>query len=125
MVNSKTQSTGLVFVEVLGTISLTMSLPLEKNLLISLKEGKHEAFSAIYDTYAGAIYGIICKNAPQDKDAEKILCEVFVRYKQQLEYGNEDKNSILVSLIKITNRLLPSKREQLFERNNEVPSIYA
>ena len=102
-----------------------MSLPTENNLLISLKEGNHEAFSAIYDSYAGAIYGIICKNTPQGKDAEKILCEVFVRYKQQLEYGSEIKESIFVSLIKITNQLLPLKAEQLYEIKHKVTSLYA
>lgn len=72
------------------------STPMVQNLI-----GKDErTFNGLYDQYAGALYGIICREVSDKSMAGKLLQQTFVLSWQQLGAYNRDQGHIFIWLIR-------------------------
>lgn len=65
-----------------------------------------EAFSHLYDSYAAAIYGIICKEINSEEKAKEILANVFIRFSKQLKNKDSVKEGVFICLYKITAEMI-------------------
>jgi RNA polymerase sigma-70 factor (ECF subfamily) len=98
-----------------------MPLPNEPNLLEQLRKGNQKPFSLIYDCYASALYGVICRNIEHKSEAEKMLREVFVQFRIRITDMPQTREPIFVSLYKITQQLLKVKpTTRLIEESSTV-----
>ncbi len=83
-----------------------MSIYNESILINRLLRGDMEAFSLLYDMYAAAIYGIICKEINNEEKAKEILTNVFIYFSKQLKNKDNIKEGLFVCLYKITNEMI-------------------
>ncbi len=67
-----------------------------------LKLKTKEGFNVLYDNYAPALYGIICRTVKDAVTAEDILQEVFVKVWKNIGQYNEEKGKIFTWLLSIT-----------------------
>lgn len=65
-----------------------------------------EAFGLLYDIYAAAIYGIICKEINNEVKAKEILTNVFIRFSKQLKNKDNIREGLFVCLYRITNEMI-------------------
>ena len=65
-----------------------------------------EAFSLIYDIYAGAIYGIIRKKISDEEKAKEILTNVFICFSKHLKNKDNIKEGLFICLYRITNEMV-------------------
>ncbi len=78
----------------------------ESILIDMLLQRNMEAFGLLYDIYAAAIYGIICKEINNEEKTKKILTNVFIRFSKQLKNKDSIKEGLFVCLYKITNEMI-------------------
>lgn len=69
-----------------------------------------EAFGLLYDRYAGAIYGVICKKINNEEKAKEILTNVFISFSKLLKNKDSIKEGSFVCLYRITNEMIGSCR---------------
>jgi RNA polymerase sigma-70 factor (ECF subfamily) len=86
-----------------------MKLTLEPDLLDSLKKNNLETFSTIYDSYAPAIFGIICNQVSEKKVAEEILQNVFLTFNNEVKTRTCISEGIFICLYRITRKLTCEK----------------
>ena len=78
-----------------------------RNLTVSSKSLHNSTeLSALYDKYAPAIYGCICKEISNEKIAADILKEVFVRYNSEMQVKMLKPNEAFLSLYRIFYKLI-------------------
>ncbi|MEJ7680996.1 MAG: hypothetical protein WKG06_24720 [Segetibacter sp.] len=65
-----------------------------------------EAFGLLYDIYAAAIYGIICKEINNEEKAKEILTNVFIHFNKELKNKDSIREGLFVCLYRITNEMI-------------------
>ena len=81
--------------------SCLMQLDLYSTGMVQNLIGKDErTFNGLYDQYAGALYGIICREVSDRPMAGKLLQQTFVLSWQQLGAYDRDQDHILIWLIR-------------------------
>lgn len=83
-----------------------MSIHKESFLIDMLLRKDTEAIGLLYDIYAAAIYGIICKEINNEEKAKEILTNVFIDFSKELKNKDCIKEGLFVCLYRITNKLI-------------------
>ncbi len=83
-----------------------MSIYKESFLIDMLLRNEMEGISLLYDKYAAAIYGIICKEINNEEEAKEILTNVFIRFSKGLKNKDSIKEGLFVCLYRITNKMI-------------------
>lgn len=83
-----------------------MPLYKESTLIDMILRKDMEAFGLLYDTYAAAIYGIICKEINNEEKAKEILINVFICFSKQLKNKDSIKAGLFVCLYRITKEMI-------------------
>lgn len=79
----------------------------KESILIDMLISKDiEAFGLLYDIYAAAIYGIICKEINNEEKAKEILANVFIDFSKQLKNKDNIREGLFVCLYRITNKMI-------------------
>lgn len=73
----------------------------QQKLINQLKKKDQEAFSKIYDLYAGAIYGVIIKICRSKELSQEILQDTFLTVWDKSTFYNEEKASFYTWLYRI------------------------
>jgi RNA polymerase sigma-70 factor (ECF subfamily) len=63
----------------------------ELTLINLLKQGNERAFSRLYDSYSGALYGVILRICRNELMAQEVLQETFMKIWQSADSYNPDK----------------------------------
>ncbi len=74
----------------------------EEELIERLKNRDKTAFSALYDSYSDALYGIIMKIVRTDPPAEDVLQEVFVKIWHKIDSYSHEKGTIFTWMLNIS-----------------------
>lgn len=83
-----------------------MSIYKESLLIDMLLRKDKEAFGLLYDIYAAAIYGIICKEINNEEKAKEILTNVFIHFNKELKNKDSIREGLFVCLYRITNEMI-------------------
>lgn len=67
-----------------------------------LKAKSREAFDQLYDRYAGALYGFICRTVPDTAKREALLQDVFVRVWKDIDRYDPVKERFFTWLFRLT-----------------------
>ena len=67
-----------------------------------LKTKNLEAFAQLYDRYAGALYGFICRTTPDRVQAEALLQQVFIKAWKEIDCYNPSKERLFTWLLRLT-----------------------
>lgn len=100
----------------------------EQELVLALKERNNQAFSFLYDHYAGALYGIIKQIVIDNPElADDVLQEVFINIWRKIETYDQSKGRLFTWMLNIARNasidLLRSKGYQNSQKNQELPEI--
>lgn len=57
-------------------------------------------FYGLYDRYAGALYGIICREVGERSVADELLQQTFIQAWQQLSHYDQEQDNIFMWLIR-------------------------
>lgn len=60
------------------------------------------AFSTLYDSYSGALFGIILKIVRTDPPAEDVLQDAFLKIWKKIDSYNQDKGSIFTWMLNVS-----------------------
>ena len=96
--------------------------------MLALKERDNQAFSFLYDHYAGALYSII-KQVVTDRPelADDVLQEVFINIWRKIDTYDQSKGRLFTWMLNIARNasidLLRSKGYQNSQKNQELPDI--
>jgi RNA polymerase sigma factor (sigma-70 family) len=104
-------------------ITITYS---EQDLIVALKERNNNAFSYLYDNYAGALYGIIKQIINDNQElASDVLQEVFINIWRKIETYDPAKGRLFTWMLNIARNAsidtLRSKSYQNSQKNQELP----
>lgn len=64
----------------------------EKEIIVQLKEGKHEAFEWVYNTYWSQVYNFCRLYITSIEDTKEIVQQVFVKIWEAREFIKEEEN---------------------------------
>ena len=98
----------------------------EQELVLALKERNNQAFSFLYDNYAGALYGIIRQIITDNNElAGDVLQEVFINIWRKIESYDQTKGRLFTWMLNIARNAsidtLRSKSYQNSQKNQELP----
>ena len=65
----------------------------EYDLLSAVSEGSKAAFSELYDRYSGAIYGVVLRIAKEEKVAQDVMQDAFIKIWQKAGEYDSKKGS--------------------------------
>ena len=65
-----------------------------------------EAIGLLYDKYAAAIYGVICREINNDEKAKEILTNVFIQFAKELENKDSIREGLFICLYRITTKII-------------------
>lgn len=71
-----------------------------------LNNQNEETLSIIYDTYAGAIYGSICHDICDKQIANKILANVFIRFREEVKNRECISEGLFICLYRISKKMI-------------------
>ncbi len=74
---------------------------IEMERVVQLQAGDEDAFAALYDDYAGLIFGIILRIVPDKAEAENLLQDCFVKVWQNIASFDPEKGRLATWLINI------------------------
>lgn len=77
----------------------------EEELVLLLQQKDQHAFSYLYDNYAGALNGIICRMVEEDQLAEDILQESFLKIWNNFAQYDSSKGRLFTWMINLTRNL--------------------
>ena len=97
-----------------------------QNLINRLKEKDQEAFAALYDSYSGAIYGVILKICRSEEMAQEVLQDTFLAVWNNAHTYTEEKASFYTWVYRIArNKSLNAVRNfQSKVIQNEESGVY-
>jgi len=98
----------------------------ESELVRALKERDNQAFSFLYDNYAGALYSIIKQIITDNNElADDVLQEVFINIWRKIETYDQSKGRLFTWMLNIARNAsidtLRSKSYQNSQKNQELP----
>ena len=96
--------------------------------MFALKERNNQAFSFLYDHYAGALYNIIKQIVTDSPElADDVLQEVFINIWRKIDTYDQSKGRLFTWMLNIARNasidLLRSKGYQNSKKNQELPEI--
>ncbi len=90
----------------------------DKELVILLSSGSQNAFSYLYDNYAGALNGVIYRIVKENMLAEDILQEVFVKAWANFHQFDTEKGRLFTWLVNIArNHTIDTLRSKSYKNN--------
>ena len=98
----------------------------EPELVLALKERNNQAFSFLYDHYAGALYSIIRQIVTDNNElAGDVLQEVFINIYRKIDSYDQAKGRLFTWMLNIARNAsidtLRSKSYQNAQKNQELP----
>jgi len=94
-------------------------------LIRQLQEGDQKALSALYDRYAGAIYGVIIRICKDEQLADELLQETFLKIWNKASLFDPDKGKFYTWAYRIArNTCLNALRNSSKLIQNEDLSVY-
>src|SRR6201986_3978544 len=98
----------------------------EPELVLALKERNNQAFSFLYDHYAGALYSIIRQIVTDNNElAGDVLQEVFINIYRKIDSYDQTKGRLFTWMLNIARNAsidtLRSKSYQNSQKNQELP----
>lgn len=76
----------------------------EDELVVLLKSNDKAAYEYLYDKYAPALYGIVCKIVKDDCIASDVLQESFVKIWVHIAHYDPDKGTLFTWILNVTHR---------------------
>lgn len=74
----------------------------DQRLVDLLKNKSPDAFGQLYDQYAGALYGFICRVVSNTGQAEALLQDVFVRIWKEIDGYEPTKERLFTWMFRLT-----------------------
>jgi RNA polymerase sigma factor (sigma-70 family) len=98
----------------------------EQELVLALKQRDNQAFSSLYDNYAGALYSIIKQIITDNAElASDVLQEVFINIYRKIDTYDQTKGRLFTWMLNIARNasidMLRSKSYQNSQKNQELP----
>ncbi|MEP6845835.1 MAG: sigma factor [Panacibacter sp.] len=92
----------------------------DQQIIALLRQGNKQSLGVLYDKYAAALFGIICRITDNKHLAEEILNKVFVKAWQQISGFNASNASLCSWLINIARQTAfdAVKQEPLINSSN-------
>ena len=78
----------------------------ESFLIDMLLRKDMEAISLLYDNYAPAVYGVICREINNEEKAKEILTNVFIHFGKELKNKDCLKEGLFMCLYRITRKII-------------------
>jgi RNA polymerase sigma-70 factor (ECF subfamily) len=93
----------------------------EEELISRLKDRDQQAFSYLYDHYAGALNGIICRMVEEPQLAEDILQEAFLKVWNNFAQYDSSKGRLFTWMINITRNLtIDTLRSKGYKKQRQI-----
>jgi RNA polymerase sigma-70 factor (ECF subfamily) len=73
----------------------------DDHLAALLRTRSSDAFAQVYDQYAGALYGYICRAVSGSEQAEALLQDVFLRMWREIDGYDPSKERLFTWLFKL------------------------
>jgi RNA polymerase sigma factor (sigma-70 family) len=90
----------------------------ERELVALLRQKDDNAFSYLYDHYAGALYGIIKQIVLDAEVANDVMQEVFVSIWRKMDTYDDTKGRLFTWMLNIArNAAIDKKRSKSFQQN--------
>lgn len=77
-------------------------LLMENEIIAYLNLGDKRGISLLYDHYAGALYGIVCRMIPHHEVAEDVLQDAFVKIWENADKYDQEKGRLFTWVAQIT-----------------------
>jgi RNA polymerase sigma factor (sigma-70 family) len=74
-----------------------------------IKSHEHSAFEYLYDHYSGALYGVVFRILKQDKIAEEVLQDVFLKVWDRIDQYDVSRGRLFTWLVNIARNLAIDK----------------
>lgn len=101
-----------------------VSINTEHDLIALLKSKDRQAYSYLYDNYAGALYGIIMKVLNKEEAAKDVLQEVFVKIWQHIDSYDAAKGRLYTWMLNIArNAAIDVLRSSGFNRDKKISEL--
>ena len=85
----------------------------EDELVVALKERSQKAYAVLYDNYAAALLGILCRMVNDTDEAENLLQDTFVKVWNNIDSYNANRGRLFTWLLQIArNTALSHLRSQ-------------
>ncbi len=98
-----------------------ISIHTEHELIALLKNKDRQAYSYLYDNYAGALYGIIMKILNKEEAAKDVLQEVFVKIWQHIDSYDASRGRLYTWMLNIArNAAIDVLRSAGFNRDKKI-----
>lgn len=93
-------------------------------LIIALKNKESVGYTALYDMYSAALYGVILKIIPETDVAEDILSETFMKIASSFDQYDSSKGRLFTWMMNITrNQCLDRLRTKDYKKSKKNRSI--
>ena len=73
----------------------------EETLILLLKKKNQQAYSYLYDHYAEALFGVVCRIVVSSELAEEVIQDVFVKIWRHIDLFDGDKGRLYTWMINI------------------------
>lgn len=101
-----------------------ISVNTEQELIALLKNKDRQAYSYLYDNYAGALYGIIMKVLNKEEAAKDVLQEVFVKIWQHIGSYDAGKGRLYTWMLNIArNAAIDVLRSAGFNKDKKISTL--
>jgi len=91
----------------------------EEELIVLLKQKDQKTFTALYDNYSAALYGVILRIVTTDEVAEDVLQEAFVKIWNNFTSYDATKGRLFTWMINIARNLAIDKTRSKDFKNNQ------
>jgi RNA polymerase sigma-70 factor (ECF subfamily) len=90
----------------------------EEELVSQLKQKDEQAFSHLYDSYAGALYGLVRQIVPDKELSNDVLQEVFVNIWRKIDSYDSSKGRLFTWMLNIArNASIDKIRSRNYQEN--------
>jgi RNA polymerase sigma-70 factor (ECF subfamily) len=90
----------------------------EEELVSQLKQQDEQAFSHLYDNYAGALYGLVRQIVPDKELSNDVLQEVFVNIWRKIDSYDSSKGRLFTWMLNIArNASIDKIRSRNYQEN--------
>jgi len=99
-------------------------LDAQAQLILNLQSGDEDAFSTLYDSYSAVLFGIINRIIDDQKDAENLLQDCFVKIWQNIARYDPEKGKLATWLFNIArNTAIDFKRSKYFNQKQKNQNV--